>query len=96
MVAANAWLELRPVDEAIFYPVGGTAPSESSPEFFSDILQCHYKAESSAEGLTLHLYDTPETLLQRALILSPHLKAAIGLRSELEAFRIAGAIIPKD
>ena len=92
----NAWLELRPIDETVHYPISGMAPSESSASFFSDILQCCYETERTPKELTLHLYDTPESLLRRALTLSPHLKAAIGLRSELETFQITDAITSRD
>lgn len=84
----NAWLELRPVDELISYPLPGVQAAASSPEFFSDVLQCHYKAHSSSDGLTLHLYDTRESLLRRAQLLAPLLKAAFGLFNELAEFSI--------
>lgn len=88
----NAWLELRPVDDIIFYPLPVTPAEEPSREFFSDILQCHYKANSVSDGLTLHLYDTSESLFHRAFSLSPHLKAAVGLHNELKSFGIESSI----
>ncbi|MBE6933170.1 MAG: hypothetical protein E7464_07320 [Ruminococcaceae bacterium] len=88
----NAWLELRPVDELISYPLPGVQPSDATPGFFSDVLQCHYKAQSSCDGPCLHLYDTQESLLHRAQILVPQLKAVIGLRNELNDFAISGSI----
>lgn len=92
ITAPKAWLELRPVDDTIFYPISGTAPTEPSAGFFSDVLQCHYKAESTPEGLKLQLYDTRESLLRRTMALCPHLSALIGLQSELEAFEIADSL----
>lgn len=89
----NAWLELRPVDELITYPLPGIQAVESSHEFFSDVLQCHYQAQSKPDELTLHLYDTKESLLHRAQVLAPHLKAAIGLSNELNDFSISSNTI---
>lgn len=80
----NAWLELRPVDEEISYPLPGVTADESSQSFFSDLLQCHYTVKSTSDRLTLHFYDSPESLLHRALILAPRLKAAVGLSYELQ------------
>lgn len=88
----NAWLELRPVDELITYPLPGRQAAEPSQEFFSDVLQCHYQAQSKSDELTLQLFDTKESLLHRVQVLVPHLKAAIGLSNELNAFAISGSI----
>lgn len=92
ITCANAWLELRPVDEEVFYPFDGAILSKNAPELFSDTLKCHYRAVSTPDGLHLHFYDTPESLAGRALDLLPHLKAAIGLRNELTDYGF-GAII---
>ncbi len=83
---ADAWLELRPIDEWILYPLCGQAPTQPGTSFFSDLLQCHYSPEITLEGLQLHLYDTPQSLLGRAEALLPQLRAAIGLHCELEDY----------
>ena len=88
----DAWLELRPVDERISYPLSGIQAAESFTDFFSDVLQCHYTGQSKSDELILHLYDTKDSLLQRAKLLTPHMKAAIGLYGELNTFAIGGSI----
>ena len=88
----NAWLELRPVDEILFYPLAGTAHIEHTSECFSEILQCYYRAKSTSQGLHLHFYDTPESLLHRSTALSPKLMAAIGLHNELRDYGFGSVI----
>ncbi len=88
----NAWLELRPVDDIICYPMPCAPSSEPTQDFFSEILQCHYKASSLSNGLTLQLYDTPESFLGRIQALSPRLKAAVGLTHELQPLGIGSRV----
>lgn len=77
------WAELRPVAETVCYPIDG--PPAGTGEFFSEDLQCHYRADSSEKALTLHLFDTPESFSRRFSLIAPHLSAAVGLLNELQA-----------
>ena len=77
------WAELRPVDETVSYPVDD--PPAGAGEFFSEALQCHYRAEAAENALTLRLFDTPESFSRRFSLLAPRLTAAVGLLNELQA-----------
>lgn len=88
----KAWLELYPIDMEIIYPFPGAYAEKTSQAVFSDILRCNYTARSTQDGLILHLYDSPESFLQRATILVPQLKAAVGLTHELLHFGIKSGI----
>ena len=81
--ARPCWAELRPVDETVSYPIDD--PPAGTAEFFSETLQCHYRAESAENALTLHLFDTPESFSRRFSLIAPHLTAAVGLPDELRA-----------
>lgn len=89
----NAWLELCPVDKWIAYPLPGVQAAGSSPEFFSDVLQCYYKAHTKSDEFVLHLYDTKDSFLQRAKMLAPYLKATVGLSNELYDFSISSNML---
>ena len=78
-----SWAELRPVDETVSYPIGD--PPAGAGELFSEILQCHYRAESSENALILRLFDTPESFSRRFSLIAPFLTAAVGLLNELKA-----------
>ena len=77
------WAELRPVDETVSYSVDD--PPSGTGEFFSEALQCHYRAEAAENALTLQLFDTPESFSRRFSLLAPRLTAAVGLLNELQA-----------
>ena len=77
------WAELRPVEETVCYPA--EHPPDGAGDFFSDILQCHYRAERSEDSLVLHLFDTPESFSRRFSRIAPYLLAAVGLPEELRA-----------
>ncbi len=81
------WAELRPVNDTVFYPM--TQPPGGSGEWFSEVLQCHYRAEASEGALTLRLFDTPESFSRRLSRLAPQLTAAVGLLNELQAFGVS-------
>lgn len=81
--SSACWLELRPVAQTVHFPVQLSEPSQATADFFSQVLQCHYRMEENAEGFFLHLYDTPESF--RARFASIEAAAAIGLCHELEA-----------
>lgn len=81
----HSWLELRPIDTTLCYPAQGIAPAPESAAFFSAELQCHCRLQSRPDGYCLRLFDTPESFRNRFALLAPHLCAAIGLRTELEA-----------
>ena len=81
--ASPCWAELRPVDETVRFAVEDPPPGEDS--FFSEALQCHYRAVAEQDALVLHLFDTPESFSRRFALLEPHLTAAIGLPNELRA-----------
>ncbi len=88
--AGNGWLELRPVEKTVHYPAQISVPSPASEARFSDVLQCHYRLREASDGYYLQLFDTPESFQKRYALLSPQLKAAIGLKAELDAFSFAG------
>lgn len=77
------WAELRPVEETVSYPV--EHPPAGTGEFFSDALQCHYRAEAAENALVLRFFDTPESFSRRFSRIEPHLIAAVGLPGELRA-----------
>ena len=77
------WAELRPVDETVRYPAEDPPAGEGT--FFSEALQCHYRAGAEDDALVLHLFDSPESFSQRLSRMEPYLTAAIGLSDELQA-----------
>ena len=77
------WAELRPVDETIRYPAEQPPAGEGS--FFSEALQCHYRAGAEDGALVLRLFDTPESFSHRFSLMEPFLTAAIALPNELQA-----------
>ena len=83
---ARGWVELRPVRETVRYPLDITAAPCEGPDCFSEALQCRYRAKQDTAGLTLELFDTPETFLARAQLLGGCFHDAIGLQAELFAF----------
>ena len=81
------WAELRPVEETVRYPAEDPPPGEGT--FFSETLQCHYRAGAEDNALVLRLFDTSESFLQRLSLMEPCLTAAIGLHRELERLGIS-------
>ena len=90
---AHGWIELRPIRETVQYPMELPAPSCEGPDFFSELLQCRYRAKQGADGLTLELFDTPETFLGRARQLGGRFQNAVGLRTELVSFGLTEAFL---
>ncbi len=78
----TGWAELRPVEETVSMPLEGVAEAPASPTFFSEALQCCYRAMAEENRLLLHLFDTPKTFHTRLASLAAHAKAAIALWEE--------------
>ncbi len=85
-IPPSSWLELRPVEEEVCYATECALPAQKTSDFFSELLQCHYRPGHSPEGLTLQLFDTPESFRCRVAALASRFCAAIGLQNELAAF----------
>ena len=81
LVSRPCWAELRPVEETVSYPADD--PPSGTGEFFSDILQCRYRAAPGENALILRLFDTPESFSRRFTQIEPHLTAAVALPEEL-------------
>jgi hypothetical protein len=77
------WAELLPVDETIRYPAED--PPMEDGTFFSEALQCHYRAWAEDGALVLRFFDTPESFSHRFSLMEPYLTAAIALPNELQA-----------
>ena len=77
------WTELRPVDGTVRYAAENPPAGEGA--FFSEVLQCHYRAGAEDGALVLRLFDTPESFSRRFSRMEPYLTAAIGLPDELQA-----------
>ena len=77
------WAELRPVEETVRYPAEDPPVGEGT--FFSEALQCHYRAGAEDGALVLRFFDTPESFSHRFSLMEPYLTAAIALPNELQA-----------
>ena len=82
---AGGWIELRPVRETVRYDIGGALPSGDGQDFFSELLQCRYRARQTADGLLIELFDSPESFRARTQRLSDSFTAALALQWELTA-----------
>lgn len=90
---AGQWLELRPIKQTVHYPAQDAAPDDAqSDSFFSEVLQCHYRAKTGEGELILELFDTPESFLDRTKLLSGRFHTAVGLWNELNAYGIGNDI----
>ncbi len=86
LARARGWIELRPIRETVRYPLEPPAEIRAGQAYFSELLQCSYRAEQRADGLVLELFDTPESFRGRFALIKDRFIAAIGVRRELEAF----------
>ena len=77
------WAELRPVEVTVRYPAED--PPAGEGVFFSEAMQCHYRAEVEDSALVLRFFDTPESFSHRFTLMEPYLTAAIALPNELQA-----------